>query len=472
MMGSFQGVEMTRYKYNTFSDEPDPERLRRLELECEYLSNYDAITGLPELPQFLSQGERAALECSKRRHPMSVIALSFDSTDSSGALYGLDGGNLLRAIARELRATLRAEHFFARLGNKFLVLLPAMDEVRATAVANFLVDGGMELEVDGSRTTVAACAGAATVDSWSDDPKRDVRCTMDRALTALHASWKRASGLTTTHSPELGRRLRRRSTIEREISLAIRRHEFYLFYQPIVAPATGKVVAVEALARWNHPELGIVAPSEFVPIIEQSGISTEFDQWVLERALEDFKAMQRVQNIDLHVNVTTTSLEAPGAVETLLEAIDEAGIPRGAIVLELTESVQAEQFDLVHENVQRLRAEGIRIAIDDLGCGYNSLQFFARMPVDLAKIDRSLLARGDDNEIFVLLGGVIETCARLGVEAVFEGIETEEQHRLAIDCAVAYAQGYHYALPMPVAHVLTLLAKHGCSEEEASNTEG
>ncbi|HTV93550.1 MAG TPA: GGDEF domain-containing protein [Verrucomicrobiae bacterium] len=462
---------MTDYShYNTFAAEPDPEQLRRLERECLSLKNYDPVTGLPHLPLFLCQAERAAVECSRRERPLGAIALSFDSIHATGALYGLDGGNLLRAIVRQLRSCLRAEHFFARVGNKFLVLLPSLDAARTAALARRFVDGGMELEVDGMRTIVAACAGAATIESWSDDVKRDVRAIMDQALAALHASWRRGAGLATTHTPELGRRLRRQGAIELELPHAARRQQLYVLYQPIVAPHTQQIVAVEALTRWQHPELGIVSPAEFIPIVERASMSAEFDQWVFEHALEDFKAMRRVANLDLHVNVCPTSLEAVDAVETRLEAIDEAGVPRSAVTLELTETVQAERFDVMEANVQRLRAAGVRVAIDDLGCGYNSLQFFARMPVDLVKIDRSLLARGDGNEIFVLLAGVLETCGRLGIEAVFEGIETEEQHRLAIECAVQYAQGYHYAVPLPAAHVLPLLAKPGCDSRAVSNT--
>lgn len=444
-------------EYTAFTEELDADPLRHLELQCEYLKSYDPITGLPQLAQFLSQADRAAIECSKRERPVSIIALSFDSTADTGALYGLDGGNLLRAIARKLRASLRAEQFFARVGNKFLVFLPAANEAQATALARRLVNGGMELDVDGSKMVVAACAGSATLEFWSDDPKRNVRCAMDRAFTALHASWQRAAGLATTHTEELGRQLRRKSVIERDVSQAVQRGQLYLLYQPIVTPATGEIVAVEALARWNHPELGIVSPSEFVPVIERAGLAQEFDQCVLEQALKGFKPLWSAGKIDLHVNVAASSLEAHDAVESRLEAIDDAGIPRSAVVLELTETVQAKHFDTVYENVQRLRKENVRVAIDDLGCGYNTLQFFARMPVDLVKIDRSMLARENGNEILVLLEGILDTCGRLGIGAVFEGIETEEQHRLAIDTNVRYAQGYHYAVPLPIVHVLAML---------------
>ena len=315
----------------------------------------------------------------------------------------------------------------------------------------------MELDLDGSRTVVAVCAGAAALESWSEDYKRDVRCVMDRAFDALHSAWQRASGLATTHSPELGRQLRRKSAIELEFPLAAQRGQLYLLYQPIVEASTGDIVAVEALARWDHPDLGVVPPSEFIPIAERSGMSAAFDQWVFERALEDYQTMRAVANIDLHVNVTPTSLEEAGAVEARLEAIDAAGIPRCDVVLELTETARAQHFDAVHQNVERLRAEGVRVAIDDLGCGFNSLQLFARMPVDLVKIDRSFLSREDDSDALTLLRGVVDTCARLGVEAVIEGVENEPLHQLTLSSGVRYAQGYNYSVPLPASHLLPLL---------------
>ena len=443
--------------YSTFSSESDEDRLRRLELECVSLKNYDSVTGLPHLPLFLSQAERAAQECSRRERPLGVIALSFDSLDGSGALYGLDGGTLLRAIVRRLRSCLRAEQFIARVGNKFLILLPTFDEARTSALARRFVEGRMELDLDGSRTVVAVCAGAAALESWSEDCKRDVRCVMDRAFDALHSAWQRSSGLATTHSPELGRQLRRKSAIELEFPLAAQRGQLYLLYQPIVEASTGEIVAVEALARWDHPDLGVVPPSEFIPIVERAGMSAAFDQWVFERALEDYQAMRAVANIDLHVNLTPTSLEEAGAVDARLDAIDAASIPRCDVVLELTETARAQHFDAVHQNVQRLRAEGVRVAIDDLGCGFNSLQLFARMPVDLVKIDRSFLSREDDSDALTLLRGVVDTCARLGVEAIIEGVENEPLHQLTLSSGVRYAQGYNYSVPLPASHLLALL---------------
>lgn len=450
--------------YNDYTPPATPSErnvLRRLEVERDHLASYDPATGLPQLPFFLAQAARSASECMKRGQHLSVVAIAFDSFDMPGALYGCDGGAVLRALAQDLRHALRGEHFFTRSGRTFLALLPAMDAARATMFAERFVEKGVVLEIDGKKVVIAASAGIATSSDIPRQPEDKVRCVIDRAIAALNASIRCGWGNVTTHSPALERSLRRQGAIERAVCGAVRSGDFYFLYQPIVDVRSGRTVAVEALARWDHPELGAVTPAEFIPKIEQRGLAVEFDRLVLERSLNDFVLLrQSAPELDLHVNVSAAHFGAESVVGSLLEIVDESGVPRDRLVLEITESAAPECSDQLIRNAEETRAAGIRIAIDDLGTGFNTLRSFACLPVDIIKIDRSFLpGKSDENRHRIILSGMARTSDELGVCTVVEGVETPEDHAFALSTGAQFAQGYRYAIPLPVHHLLPLLGQ-------------
>jgi len=444
---------MDNNDYTTSGATRDAGPLRQLEIERDHLASYDPITGLPQLPLFLLQAARAARECAKHGQPLSAMAIAFDSLEMAAGLYGFDGGDLLRGLAQHLRHAMRGEHFFVRAGRAFVVLLPAMDGPRAAMFAQRLVEHGVLFESGGAKAVVAACAGTATIDEFRGAPECEVRRLIDRSISALHASLREGWGGCSTYSPAMELRLRRTKAIERAVCSAVHRGDFYVLYQPIVEIATGRIAAVEALTRWEHPELGAVTPSEFIPFIERRGLAPEFDRWVLERSLSDISRL-RAPELDIHVNINAAHFSSASVVATLLEVVDESAIPRERVVVEVTETSAPERFEQLIENVNEARAAGLRIAIDDLGTGFNSLRYFASLSVDVAKIDRSFLSGpGALDRQRIIVDALAATGDKLGITTVVEGVETAEDHAFAVSTGARFAQGYLYSMPLSVHHL-------------------
>jgi EAL domain-containing protein (putative c-di-GMP-specific phosphodiesterase class I)/GGDEF domain-containing protein len=413
---------------------------------------FDPITGLPSERAFLRHCERAAQECAKRRSPLGIMALSVDGVEDRIVWYPLESAPLLHAVTRRLRADLRTEYFFSRVGNTFFIVLPGANEERTAALRRRLVEDGIALDIDGNKSEVTACAGAASVVLWRDS-RRDLRDCFARSVAALAVARQRGSCAFTMHSPSIEQRSRREKRLERGLRSAMRDDQFLLLYQPIVDVATRKIGAVEALVRWNHPQLGVIGPAEFVPLAQTLALSAELDAWVLERALRDVASLgERGRDVRVHVNMIAEHLGQPEAVEEILQIVDESGVDPRRIVLEITESSTHNGIEMLRRNIDLLREAGLRIAIDDIGSGFNNLAFFVEIPWDMVKIDRVLMpVSGDDERRCAVLEGIMRLCERLGMELVVEGVETELQHALVRGTGVKYAQGYRYAFPASLA---------------------
>lgn len=412
-----------------------------------------------ERKRFVSHVRDAALDCYSHNAPLSAIALSFDSLDAPAALYGLDGGKLLDGIERRLAQMLGTEHYCVRLGNKFLVVLPTTDDAHTRELARTLIDAPFEIDLDDAKTLVTANAGVATIAQWATDPEHEARSAIQCSITALHAGVRRGSGSLTVYSPSMEERLRREATIERRLATAIRRQEFFIAYQPIVEMVSKRAVGVEALVRWNHAELGRVRPHEFIPIAERMGLAQDIDQWVLARALRDLAALIEKHELTVHVNVSAAHVSLPDSADAIVRTVEATNIPSKNVVLEITESAETARVDVVRASVAQLQEKGLRVAIDDLGSGFNALSLFARVSADIVKLDRALLPEQEGDRGGIVTRGLIEICTALGVETVVEGVETESQHALALASGATCGQGYYYSLPLPASRLDSYLQR-------------
>lgn len=410
---------------------------------------HDPVTGLPCGATFLRQCERAARECGRWGWPFGIIALSVDEIDEHGLWNPIESDELIGAASRYLRARLRTEYFFAHVGTTFFIALPRTDAERTAATGRRLIENGLQLDIGGVARTVAACAGAATVTHWAD-PANDLRAALAGSTGALRLAWGNGCNAFAMHSNMLERRSRREARMAPRLGVALRNDEFLLLYQPIVDLDTGRLAAVEALVRWESPDFGLVTPCEFVPLAERLGHAAALDQWVLDRALRDFIAMRAaIPNLRLHVNVSAVHLSAPGAAQTLLALILESGVATTDVVLEVTESGVADRLEAIGSSVRELREAGVRIAIDDLGSGFNSLEFFVNVPCDMVKIDRALMPQTrDDERRKAIVEGLTPLGARLGIAVVAEGVETDEQHHIVRAAGVRLVQGFRYGFPV------------------------
>lgn len=397
---------------------------------------------------FLRECEDAAREASRRGVPLGVIALSIGEGDEARLWTPLDAA-IFDTVSQKLRERLRPGCFSSQFGSTIFIVLPGTGEEETAAFGRRLVERGLDLYLDGTPMELSASAGAATVVAWSD-ASRDLRDAFSRAVAALHLAWRRGSASFTMHSIAFDRQRRRENCIGRAIANALHRGEFTLNYQPIVDVIESRVVAVEALMRWKHPSLGGLMPDEFVPLAERLGYARGLDEYALTAALVDFPALRdALGDVKLHVNISPEQLWLPAAAQTLLAIVASSKIDPGDIVLEVTESARVEPLDGLVATLERLRCAGVRIAIDDLGAGFNSFQFFANITSDVVKIDRTVvpLDRTDERRK-AMLDGVMRVCSALRLDQIVEGVETREQHELVLAAGGRLAQGFRYGFPV------------------------
>ncbi len=243
---------------------------------------------------------------------------------------------------------------------------------------------------------------------------------------------------------------------------ALDRDEFTLFYQPKVSLLTGEVIGFEALARWQHPERGLVLPGSFIPYAEATGLIRPMGLWALEEASRqscEWNAAQPAgKPLFMAVNVSALQLTAPGLVESVAAIIERTGADPSTIVLEITESVVAERTDETMQTLSRLRGLGLRLAIDDFGSGYSSLQYIKAFNADILKIDRAFVADlVEDQQDWEIINAVVALAHAMGMRGVAEGVETGEQAGALRTLGADYAQGYHFSRPAPPAQMESLL---------------
>lgn len=262
----------------------------------------------------------------------------------------------------------------------------------------------------------------------------------------------------------------RRIRTERELRRAIEKDELTLHYQPVFSVADGRIAGYEALMRWNHPEQGFVAPGDFIPLAEESGMVVEMGRWALERGLEEHAAIAAVlSTVDrgspppfISVNVSAAQLADLSEIDRFAGIIQAAGADPGQIKLEITESLMAADPDHAAEALGRLKDLGVSLAIDDFGTGYSSLSYLHRFPMDTLKIDRSFVSRmNHDMSSRLLVRTIVDLAADLGLDTVAEGVESPDEYDELAALGCGYGQGFLMARPMPSGELRAMLARWG-----------
>ena len=239
-----------------------------------------------------------------------------------------------------------------------------------------------------------------------------------------------------------------------ELRDAIAKRELRLDYQPVVELESCKISGYEALVRWQHPLEGLLAPAEFIPLAEETGIIFSLGEWVLAEACAEGAALRRThgRDIQMSVNVSARQLHHPEFLTHVRAALDASGLPAPSLTLELTESALLASGEVVGTTLAALKEMGIVLAVDDFGTGYASLSYLQRLPIDVVKIDRTFTAKIESPSAdYVLLKGIIDIGNALNLDLIAEGIETHEQHQIVRRLGCRSAQGYYFGRPMPVA---------------------
>jgi len=440
----------------------DITKRKALERRLRQQALYDLLTGLPNRALFMDRLSGALARGRRRRRRVAVMFVDLDNFKFVNDSLGHHAGDeLLVTLSKGLRACLRLEDTLARLGgDEFAVLLEDVaDEGEATRLAERIVE---ELRVpftlDNKEVFITPSIGIALNDSSQDSPDGLLR----KADIAMYWSKKEGKARYQLFEPSIEAQSTERTRLEHDLRRALEHDEFGLCYQPVVGVDSGRIMGVEALVRWKHPERGLVLPEEFVPLAEETGLIVPIGKRVLREACRQAREWQERYSSDrpfvVGVNLSARQLEHPGLADEVEEALRDSGLDPRALTLEITEGAVVKDEERNIDAMRRLGALGIRFALDDFGTGYSALAYLRRLPVGLLKLDRSFMEKlGEDGEAEVLLSGVISITSGLGLYVLAEGVETPEQLALVKSLGCDLAQGNYFSEPLQSEAVTELL---------------
>ena len=425
-------------------------RLRRHAAEAEYLALHDRLTGLPNRALYLDRGRQALIAATRRGERVGVLVVDVDRfkeiNDTLGHRYGDD---LLRQVEPRLRAALRAGDTVARLGaDEFGLLLADVSGRHGATDVVARVRQAMEQPflVDDVPVAVEATVGVALF----PDHAENIDDLLQKADVALHAAKATKAGWQ-LYAPRGDEHARPRLTLLPELREGLANRELTLHYQPQLDIATGGVTSVEALVRWRHPTRGLLAPADFLPVAEQTGLIHTLTGYVLDEALRQCKEWRSAGfEIGVAVNLSARSLGSNELSRQVRELLAKRNVPADALTLELTESaIMSDPFRAVVV-LTDLRRMGVRLSIDDFGTGYSSLAYLKRLPVSEIKIDRSFVSNvvADEDDAAIVLS-TIQLAQSLRLEVVAEGVETAPTLAALTTFGCRRVQGYYFARPLP-----------------------
>ena len=443
---------------------------RAFEERLQYQVSHDALTGLANRIRFSDRVEHALARTLRNNGAVAVLYIDLDDFKTVNDSLGHEAGDqLLRSVADRLRGCLRPADTGARLGgDEFAILLedlhtPTDAVVVAERILQVLRD---PIGVEGLAVNTSASIGIAVAESGDT-----VDVVLRNADTAMFIAKKAGKGSYSRFEPWMHDEVVNRLDMQAALQLAIERREFMLLYQPVIRLAGTETVGFEALVRWHHPTRGLVTPQDFIGLAEETGVINQLGRWVLVEACHQTRIWQeRYPDVPftISVNLSMRQFQLPDLAEQVKMALDETGVEAGSLYLEITESLFAEDHGTTVEQLTRLKALGVRIAIDDFGVGYSSLSFLQRIRVDAIKIDKSFIDTLDDTpEGSTLTKGIITLANALGVDTVAEGIETPIQANALRTLGCTYGQGFYFSQPLEVVRAEELLAAASLRSESA-----
>ena len=436
----------------------DVTHLRRIEAKLSHMSRHDALTDLPNRLQLRERMRQVLSTDPQEGRFLVVLLLEIDRFKEVNDSVGPSIGDaLLQSISQRLRRRLEGTDMIARIGGDEFVVLQLAEE--PVAAADALVKRvhsvlGTSFDIDEHSISITVSVGVAIGPVDGAEPDE----LLKNADLALGRAKLDGLGHSRFFEREMDERMRARHKLEHDMRVALRDGQFELYYQPQLNLEDGDIAGFEALLRWNHPERGLILPSEFVPLAEDTGFIVQLGEWALRQACDEASSWPR--GLRVAVNLSIAQFRSGVVRQSVIAALGGSALPPNRLELEITESVLMQEDHRVVEVLGSLQDIGVGLALDDFGTGFSSLSYLTRIRFDKIKIDKHFISdlRGDPNSSLAVLRSVVALAKSLGITTVAEGVETKEQLDRVRQEGCTEAQGFYVGLPMGADDVAKLLA--------------
>lgn len=471
MSRAYQPLTAGLLKESEVNEQTTTAKRKRATERLRYLSHYDALTTLPNRSFFRQRVEKALSNAQYYNHTLAVLFLSLDPYQRINETLGpAMGDRLVRCIAKRLKNIMGKNDAVGYWGSdEFVLLLEHPDDELQVAKTVQSLKKKIERRFFSYKQefflTSSVGIGLYPLHGLS------VETLLKNAAAALLQVKECGGNGYRFYTAEMNARSLKRFTLENSLSRGLQRREFTLHYQPQVHTGSRLIVGAEALIRWEHPELGPIPPSDFIPWAEKSGLIVPIGEWVLRAACLQLKKWQAngFPKLKLAINVSARQFQEQAPADTIVRILEETRLNPGCLELELTESSLMAKADHVVKALVKLKDIGVKLAIDDFGTGFSSLEYLRRLPLDILKIDRTFVRDASNVDGAALVASIIALAHKLRLRVVAEGVETEEQGTFLQRLGCDYMQGYLFGRPLPGEQFKLSLARSDYEFEEPNS---
>lgn len=424
---------------------------KQAEEHMRYMAHYDSLTGLPNRTLLTERATQALALAARRQEHLALLFCDLDHfKEVNDSLGHKAGDQLLTEVAARFKASLRQTDTVARLGgDEFVMLLPAVTKDQAAHLAEKLLTAlRRPMDLDGHRLAVTGSIGI----SFYPHDGADFTTLLQNADVAMYQAKQGGRHQFWFYDTRMNAEILERMTLLAELENAVRSGQLRAYFQPKVSLIDGVVAGAEALARWQHPQKGLLLPDQFIPAAEDTDLIIAIDEWILEEVCQRLAAWRAAGHptLTVAVNLAARHFRQPRLATRLEQLLKRYELPATALQLELTESTLFDAGAETSATIEALQRLGARLAIDDFGAGYSSLAHLKHLPVAALKIDRSFVCDLESNAANrAIAAAVVGLSRNLGLAVVAEGVETEGQRRFLVEQGCDCAQGYLFSPPLP-----------------------
>ncbi|MCF2970860.1 EAL domain-containing protein [Synechococcus sp. Nb3U1] len=434
--------------------------LRKLDRLIRQMANYDELTGLPNATNLRTQLQQLLAVARLRQRCVVVLALGLEGIPDISTTWGSEARDrLIREVAQRLSLPLQETDLLAHTAPDLFNVVRAdlySDEGIALLAQALIACFDQPFLIGSHPAYVGVNVGISLFPNDGQTPEQ----LLQNAEAALQHARQEGRNQKRFFSPELRQLSQERLSLEGDLRQAIEQGQLLLHYQPRIDLETGRILAAEALIRWQHPQLGMVSPARFIPIAEETGLILPIGEWVLRTACEQCRVWKQagLPPIRIAVNVSAVQLEQQSLTDLLAQVLQDTGLTPEQVEIELTESILMGDMQRAVQVLQQLRQRGSTIALDDFGTGYSSLSYLSRLPFDTLKIDQSFTrALTTQAEVAVIVKAIVAMAKSLGLRITAEGVETVEHLHFLSQLGCHEAQGYFISRPVSAASMTHFL---------------